>query len=100
MQMQMPLDRETLQRTVIYNLENGYIHPCHTVQEHMCTGYLSFVHHKLATEGGLQSLMLGRIGLDFGLIKPENIPELNIFDTVEDMLESHESKFFDFSDET
>lgn len=90
----MPLDRETLQHTVVYNLDNEYIHPCHTEQENMCTGYLSFVHHKLKAKGGLDSIMLGRLGVARGLIKPNAIPDLDIFDTVEDMLEDHDSKYF------
>ena len=59
----------------------------------MCTGYLAFLKYKLAAKGGLESLMLGRIGVHLGLIKPENIPNLEVFNTVEDMLEAHDQNF-------
>ena len=96
-QVKMPLDKTTLQNTVFHNLENGYIHPCHSDRKNMCTGYLAFCERKV--EGGLKSLSVGRIGLYCGLINVDKIPEnIEIFDNIDEMLETHNSQFLNYFD--
>jgi hypothetical protein len=92
-EIEMPLDRKTLERTIVSNLNNGYIHPCHTTQENMCTGYLAFIHHKQQSEGGLQSNMVCRYAVSIGLVREEDIPEIDVFNAMEEMLESHDKKY-------
>lgn len=59
----------------------------------MCTGYLAFAHYKLAEEGGLRSLNAGCIGVYYNIIDPDQIPDLDIFDTTDEMLEAHDESY-------
>ena len=83
-------DPNVLKTTVVEYLNEGCLHPCHSQQQKMCTGYLSFV--KQYVEGGIYSFPMARLASALKLLKPTLIPDLNIFKSVEEMLDSHRER--------
>lgn len=85
---------EILKSTVGKNLEDGFIHECHSLApkketQWLCTGFLSYLEHH--TEGGLDSNTIARVGICLGVIDKDAIAEPDIiFDSFETMLAAHE----------
>jgi hypothetical protein len=80
-------DPNVLEKTVVEYLNKGCLHPCHSQQQKMCTGYLSFV--KQHVEGGIYSFPMARLAIALKFLKPILIPNLDTFESVEEMLKSH-----------
>ena len=83
-------DPNVLKTTVVEYLNKGCLHPCHSQQQKMCTGYLSFV--KQYVPGGIYSFPMARLAIAFKLLEPTRIPDLDTFKSVEEMLDSHHKR--------
>lgn len=81
-------DPKVLKNTVVKEMEKGGIHPCHSNEEYMCSGYLAFAEKNLRY--GVDSLQLVRIygrlsGFDYEKVNKR----LNVFSSVKEMLADH-----------
>lgn len=54
-----------------------------------CPGFLSFVHHR---NGGIQTLKMGRLAIVMGLLDPDLIPQLETFESIDQMLDDHRER--------
>ncbi len=81
---------QKLAESIVDSLEKELLHSCHSTHEHFCTGYLSYVEQNLAD--GLMSLTLGRLALYLGKIDRASIPQLEVFKSVEEMLQAHQTR--------
>jgi hypothetical protein len=82
-------DPEALERTTVEYLKVESLHPCHSRKQTFCPGFLSFVHHR---NGGIQSLKMGRLAIVMGLLDLDLIPQLETFESVDEMLEDHRER--------
>jgi hypothetical protein len=82
----LPLDRDTLERTIGHNLRTGYAHPCHTSDPKVCAG---FAHH--VAEHGLHNRLL-KTAEHLGIYSPERdldrVTEFNL-GSWEEIVEAH-----------
>lgn len=83
-------DPNVLKTTVVEYINKGCLHPCHSQQQKMCAGYLSFV--KQHIEGGIYSFPMARLAIALKLLNPLLIPDLNTFGSVDEMLASHSQR--------
>lgn len=84
-------DPKDLERTVVDAMQRGNIHPCHSENDYMCSGYLAFAEKNL--KGGANSLQMTRIAarlhmFNFKLI---NI-DLDVFSSIKSMLSDHKKR--------
>lgn len=82
-------DPDTLDRTTVEYLRTESLHPCHSRVKTFCPGFLSFVEYRL---GGIQTLKMGRLAIGWDLLDPALIPELETFESVEQMLDCHRGR--------
>jgi Family of unknown function (DUF6283) len=85
---------EKLKKSIVDSLDRELLHTCHFNHQNFCTGYLSFVEQNI--EGGLMSLTLGRIALEWKIIERALIPILPVFNSVQKMLDSHQKRMNKF----
>lgn len=76
---------EVLERTIGRNIENGYIHDCHSDSSFFCTGYLVFVENTI----GLEALNMGRMGLRLKVLNKTKIPKIKTFQSWKALINSH-----------
>lgn len=76
---------QDLQRTVIADHLNDRMQTCHSDHSHICAGFLAFnAKEDLLANASIRIAIMARV------INPSDIDEsLPVFDTVEEMLESH-----------
>jgi hypothetical protein len=81
---------DSLTRTVVDYLDGGRVHPCHASKDIFCAGYLSYAKYK--TPNGLLGMDILMFGINLGLIDPDLITDLDTFDSVPEMLASHQER--------
>jgi Family of unknown function (DUF6283) len=81
---------DALAQTIVQAIPGERIHSCHSNGTFFCTGYLAYCEKHL--EDGIRSLATGRIGLYIGILDLHKIPQLPVFDSIEEMLESHRDR--------
>ncbi|MEO0853444.1 MAG: hypothetical protein AAFY15_08080, partial [Cyanobacteria bacterium J06648_11] len=80
-----------LDKSVVDQMRNGYIHHCHSVDRYMCSGYLAFAEQNL--DGGANSLQMVQIADRLGIFNWELLPdELNVFESFDEMLDDHAAR--------
>lgn len=79
-------DPDTLQKTVIADLQEGRVQTCHHNHDSFCAGSLSFQ----AKTGILEDNSNFRIGVELGIISVDRIDSsFDTFDSIEEMLSNH-----------
>jgi hypothetical protein len=87
-------DPEVLERTIVGAHQDEKIHSCHSNHVDFCTGYLSFAEQNL--EDGLETFFIGKLALQLGIICRSSIPNLSVFNSVEEMIKSHRARLDKF----
>lgn len=75
--------------TIFEDRQREQLHPGHTSDEYFCVGFLSFLLQNI--EGGIKSLMLGRLAIEFQFLNPDMISgDIKVFYFIAEMFESHQ----------
>jgi hypothetical protein len=82
--------RSALKGSLVKNIENGYVHPCHSDDQFACAGSLSFI--KQHEPGGLDSKFVVAFAIGTGLYDRELIEDLPVYGSIEAMLSDHDRK--------
>ncbi len=81
---------DLLRRTVVADHLAERLHHCHSHKETFCTGHLAYLQ---ATPEGIEGSMLGRMAIRLNILDPAAIPPLEVFNSLDEMLQDHEDMF-------
>lgn len=81
---------DVLERTIVDNHQAERIHYCHSQAEKFCTGYLAYL--KTSDPDFARNHALARVAIHFGFLDPAAIPELEVFETIPQMLADHQQR--------
>lgn len=79
---------ETLEKTIVDTMRNGYLQECHSQTDYMCSGSLAFLEKNIP--GGVFQLQMVRIADRLGFFDLGKVnTDLQTFGSVEEMLKEH-----------
>jgi hypothetical protein len=79
-----------LNETVGKYYRDESLHPCHSEPDTFCTGFLAFIGEN--HPNGFKGYKMARLAIFMGLLDCSKVPSLKVFNSVEEMLQAHESR--------